>query len=164
MGIITPNRERFIREIAAGKNQTDAYRIAFPKSRFAKNASVRGSLLASDPDVRAAIQALKQKTADRAEITRDQIVAGITAIAMRKKTRDGDKLKAFELLCKLLGLNAADRHEVKSISMTLTLTPEEKSARIAEVFGIQHNANAIATAAPAQLTSGSPLTVPARVV
>jgi len=57
---LTPQEEQFCRAFVSGKNQSDAYRFAFPRSRRWKRESVytRASRLAARPEIRARIEAL----------------------------------------------------------------------------------------------------------
>ena len=57
---LTPHEEKFCRAFVAGKNQSGAYRVAFPRSRRWQRRSVyvRASRLAARPEIRARIEAL----------------------------------------------------------------------------------------------------------
>jgi len=66
-------RERFAQEVAAGKNQSEAYRLAYPKSRNWKDSSVhsKASTLMADVKVSARVTALLSQTEKACAMSRD---------------------------------------------------------------------------------------------
>lgn len=67
---LTPKRERFAREVALGKTQAEAYRIAFSAAGM-KPGTVQqeASRLMANPQVSARVAELTERAAERAEIT-----------------------------------------------------------------------------------------------
>lgn len=67
---LTPQQEKFARIVAAGKNQADAYRDAYPRSSTWKDDSVhnKASALMRNAQVSARVSELQAAIAERAEV------------------------------------------------------------------------------------------------
>lgn len=73
---LTPQQELFAQNVASGKNQSEAYRIAYPKSQKWKDEAVwaQASLLMSNSMVSVRIEELKAATVKRNEMTLDRVL------------------------------------------------------------------------------------------
>ena len=136
---LSPQRELFAQQIAKCGNQSEAYRVAYPKARnWTQNAvAVKASRLMATANVGLRVLELREQTEKACAISRAELVAEVAAIAHAKDTRTADRLRAYDLLCKILGYYAAEKYDVRGECVAkVKLTPEEKDARIREVFGI----------------------------
>lgn len=68
---LAPKRETFAQALAAGRNQTDAFRLAFPNSATWKDSTVwsKASTLAADAAVKARVAELRERAAKAAVFT-----------------------------------------------------------------------------------------------
>lgn len=73
---LTPQQELFAQNVASGKNQSEAYRIAYPKSLKWKDKSVweLASVLSANTKVSSRIQDLQASHAKRNEMTIDKVL------------------------------------------------------------------------------------------
>lgn len=73
---LTPQQEKFCQEVASGKNQSESYRIAYPKSLKWKEEAVwaQASLLMSNSMVSVRIAELQANHAKRNEMTLDKVL------------------------------------------------------------------------------------------
>jgi hypothetical protein len=81
---LTPQRELFAHEVAKGKTQAAAYRIAYPSATKWKADAVhaKASELAADPKVRMRITELQRAAADRAELDAAEVIREIRRLAV----------------------------------------------------------------------------------
>lgn len=72
---LTPQRERFAVELAKGKSQADAYRIAYPNSK-AKESTIwsEASTLAKNPKVTQRVHELMARAARSNEVTVERVL------------------------------------------------------------------------------------------
>lgn len=91
-----PHHERFCQEIAQGRMQDEAYELA----GYSKNRG-NASRLRSDPKIAARIQEILEAGAERAEITRERVLAELGRIGfndIRKVFSENGALKRVEEL------------------------------------------------------------------
>jgi hypothetical protein len=76
---LTPQQEKFAQAVVSGKSQSDAYRLAYPKSKAWKDESVRveAAKMLANPNISLRIRSLQAAAAD---IAVDEVVE--TAVAM----------------------------------------------------------------------------------
>lgn len=81
---LTPQQEAFAREVAAGKSQAEAYRMAYPRSRKWKPDAVwvHASQLAADGQVSLRIAELQAAAAEQAVLDGAEILAELKRIAL----------------------------------------------------------------------------------
>lgn len=108
-------RETFARLVVAGRNQSDAYREAYPNARAWKDSTVRvkASQLANRPEVSARILALKREAASEAVATAREVQEVLTR-QLREADKCGDWRAAVasgKLLADVCGFNAPIREE-----------------------------------------------------
>src|SRR6478736_1362780 len=102
-------QKAFIEEyLINGNNATDAYQKAYPKSKY-DTARANGAKLLANTSIQAYLQSKKQITAERNNISKDQIIAVIASIMNNNDARHNDRLKATEILLKALGYNEPDK-------------------------------------------------------
>ena len=77
-GELTPKQERFVAEYLIDLNATQA---AIRTGYSAKTAEVQGSRLLSNAKIKAAIDAGRQKTAEKLQITREMVLAEYMMLA-----------------------------------------------------------------------------------
>lgn len=117
---------RFVLELMGGAPQGAAYAIARGWARDDPRASGGGSRVARKPAVRAKIEQLRaeaERQAVRApSLSREWITEGILAIAARDTVKDHVRLRAFELLGKVAGVDLF--REIR-LTQTDKRSPEE---------------------------------------
>ncbi len=82
-GKLNPKQEAFVREYVVDFNATQA---AIRAGYSPRTAQEQSSVLLSKPIVQAAVEKAKAKVADRAEVTADEIINELRAIAFAKVT------------------------------------------------------------------------------
>ena len=110
-GGLTYKQDIFAREVAKGNKLLDCYRIAYPLSikRPASQVLADASKLKGMPKVRERIEEYINKQERYSTYNpvklRQVAIETIMAIAQNEKSRDGDRLKAAELLGKMAQVN-----------------------------------------------------------
>lgn len=102
---LTPQHERFAQEVAAGKSQADAYRIAYPRSGKWKPSSVWESASRLTVKVSARIEELRAELAAQSLWSREQSVKVLAEIALRAE-KDADRVRAVTELNRMHGYEA----------------------------------------------------------
>ena len=100
---LTPKQESFAAELAKGKTQAEAYRIAFPESLKWKNESIwqRASKLAADVKVQSRVREMTSKAAFANEVTVERVLREIARLAffdIRKLVDEEGKPKPLQEL------------------------------------------------------------------
>ncbi len=108
-------QESFARLVVAGRNQSDAYREAYPNARAWRDSTVRvrSSKLANHPDVAGRILALKREAASSAVATARELQETLTR-QLREADAAGDwrgTVASGKLLADVCGFNAPIREE-----------------------------------------------------
>jgi len=105
---LTPKQERFVAEYLVDLNATAAAKRAGYSD---KTAYSTGQRLLKNVEIQEAIQARRQELAQKLEITQEQVVGELAAIAFHGASDEpeaelkvSNKLKALELLGKHLGM------------------------------------------------------------
>lgn len=80
---LTPQKERFAQEVASGKNQSEAYRVAYPRSVNWTPATVhnKSSSLMADGKVLARVVALQRLAAEKSVLTAERTLNEVARIA-----------------------------------------------------------------------------------
>lgn len=100
---LTPSQENFAQHVASGKNQSESYRQAYPKSKMWKEEAVwsQASQLMANGKVALRVAELQKIQAARLAITSDRVLKEVAAIAFfdirRIFNEDGSLKKVFEL-------------------------------------------------------------------
>ena len=112
MSKLTDKQKRFCDEYLIDLNATQAaIRVGYSE----KTASEQSSRLLTNVNIQDYIKSKQKKTSEKLEISKEQILQMVFDIAKSKGERTNDRLKAFEIVNKMLGLNEAEKHEVKEI-------------------------------------------------
>lgn len=122
---ITPKQARFVDEYVIDRNGT---RACIAAGYAPTAAAVQANRLLRRDKIRDALKAKEHEIATRNEVSQNRVVQELKAIAfgeigqqtddsgvfklheLDSQTRLGEKLKALDQLCKLLGFNAPDAH------------------------------------------------------
>jgi len=140
---LTPKQERFVAEYLVDLNATAAAGRAGYKDPNI------GRQLITKPNVSQAIQARRQELARKLEVTQEQVMAELAAVAFQEASdapeaelKVSNKLKALELLGKHLGM-FADRAEANvKLEGSVEVVPLSKRLaqmeEIAKEFGGGH--------------------------
>ncbi len=108
---ITVQKELFVQGLLAGKSQTEAYIFAFPEARKQNKRTVanKASLLAKRPEISARLEELREGARHKTAVTLEQFVLDLQKIALADinmyNVKPSDKLRAMELLAKVLGFD-----------------------------------------------------------
>lgn len=106
---LTSQQERFAQEISNGKNQSEAYRIAYPKSLKWKDKTVweKASKIAKDDKVRTRIVELKANLEKKELWTREQSVMALKN-ALEIADRPTDVVAVIKELNNMHGYNESN--------------------------------------------------------
>ena len=118
---LTDKQKKFCDEYLVDSNGIQA---AIRAGYSEKTANEQSSRLLINVNIKEYIESKQKKTSEKLEITKEQIVQMVFDIAKGKGERTNDRLKAFEIVNKMLGLNETEKHEVKQ---TMINWIEEKS-------------------------------------
>ena len=108
---MTVQKELFVQGLLAGKNQTEAYLFAFPEEKKKNKRTIqnKASLMAKRPEIIARLDELRAGTRQETEITLTQFILDLQKVALAQINplvlKPGDKLRAMELLAKVLGFD-----------------------------------------------------------
>jgi hypothetical protein len=110
---MTPMQERFAREVASGKSQAAAYRIAYPKSQKWKDTTVceAASRLMGNSKVSAIVDELKAKAAEKCILSRQEWLQRLKDVAEAGEDQPS-RLKALVEFGKAEGFFAPDKLNV----------------------------------------------------
>jgi acyl-CoA reductase-like NAD-dependent aldehyde dehydrogenase len=112
---MTPQRERFCQEVAKHGNQSEAYRVAYPRAlKWApESVQVSASRLMADAMVSLRVAALRAAEEKKLGMSREKWLSRLADLAGANKP-DDVALRALEQIGKALGYYAAQRVEVRS--------------------------------------------------
>lgn len=126
---LTHQQEIFCEEVAKGETQTEAYKIAYPKSKqWQKEAVwVQASILAGKPKIQAKINELKEDSQEDVSWTRKRVLANITymlnenmwSIRRRKQIYDEMIDEKFAELDELLKAKDLDNNQFNKVKKEL---------------------------------------------
>lgn len=96
---LTPQQERFAQEVASGKSQAEAYRIAYPKSQKWKPATLwrEASKLMVNPKVSTRVEELRASIAKAAQVETVRVVQELARVALsdvRKVFHEDGRVKS----------------------------------------------------------------------
>lgn len=110
----------FVEELLAnGHNATLAYQKAYPSAKYS-TAEVNGGKLIRHPEIIEYIRSKQQITAERNNITKDNIIKVLASILYNTNSKDSDRIKAGEVLNKMNGFNEPDK-VINNISTNVNL-------------------------------------------
>lgn len=112
---MTPKQERFCHEVASGKTQAEAYRIAFNAENM-KDATVykRASELMANGEVTGRVAELRGELAKKALWTREMSVKALVRVYAADDTPAAVKVSAVKELNAMHGYNAPTELHVTS--------------------------------------------------
>ena len=129
----TPNAKRdiFPFEYLVDRNATQAAKRSGYSERTAKQ---QGSRLLTKVDIRAAIADLERKQAEVSAVSVAFVLAGIRAIATDESASNSDRLRAYELSGKHLGMwiERSESLIVHDVAALREYTPAQLRAMLAE--------------------------------
>ena len=108
---MTVQKELFVQGLLAGKNQTEAYLFAFPEEKKKNKRTVqnKASLLAKRPEIVHRLDELRTGAQQDTEVTLTQFIMDLQKLALADVNpltlRPSDKLRAMELLAKVMGFD-----------------------------------------------------------
>lgn len=118
---LTPQQERFARNVVSGMTQADAYRDAYPRSKKWKQDTVHNeaSALMRKPQVSTRVQAGLKVAAEKAEITKADVLKEAARLArfdIRRLYKEDGSLKAIhelddETAAAIQGIEQVEQYE-----------------------------------------------------
>lgn len=113
---LTPKQERFAQEVASGKSQTKAYRIAFNVRPTTKPESVQVSAckLMAEPKVTQRVQELREAATERLVWTIQDSLDVLASIAKGREedAKPSDKVNAVKAINAMYGIDAPSKVNV----------------------------------------------------
>lgn len=111
--MLTAKQEKFCQAIADGKNQSDAYRLAYNAGSM-KDATITSKAyeLLKNGYVTARVKELKDLLAQKALWSREDSVLELANIVRGSEARPGEKVGAIKELNSMHGFNEATKHEL----------------------------------------------------
>ena len=110
---LTPKQERFAQEVASGKSQTEAYRIAFNVRPTTKPESVQVSAckLMAEPKVTQRVQDLRELATERLVWTIQDSLDVLASIAkgLDADAKPSDKVNAVKAINAMYGIDAPSK-------------------------------------------------------
>lgn len=109
---MTPRQEKFAQEVASGKSQAEAYRVAYPKAMNWKPETLwsAASRLMANCMVSARVAEIQEELSNKALWTREQSVKVLAEIAA-KGDKNADRVRAVAELNSMHGFNAPEKIE-----------------------------------------------------
>ena len=123
------SHKAFCKEYVTHWNKTKAYQTAYPDCSYDSARSASTELFAN-PSIQAYIEYIQEDLLKLCGISVLSNVTVLKEILENKESKETDRIKALEVVNKMLGLNAPEKREVTN---KVDLTPEEKEARIKEL-------------------------------
>lgn len=117
---LTHQQEAFAQAVASGKSQSDAYRIAYPKSLKWQPDTVwkRASEMMADGNVSGRVAAIKAELAERGLWTREDSARALIAV-VQSPDKQSDVVAAVKVLNDMHGFEAPK--EIKHSGSAVTL-------------------------------------------
>lgn len=128
---LTQKQEAFALAVFEGKSQADAYRLAYSTENMSDNAIYsEASKLMDNPKVSQRLAQLREKQAERTNVTADDIVRVAWELAQSARN-EGARVSALNLLAKRHP-EFSDKHELKhSGAVDLSHLTDEQIERLA---------------------------------
>lgn len=116
---LTSQQEKFAQGVASGKSQSDAYRVAYPKSQKWKPDTVwkRASETMADREVLGRVEGIRAELAAKGLWTREQSVLALVGV-VKAPEKATDIVAAVKELNSMHGFNAPTKVEHKFDSMS----------------------------------------------
>jgi phage terminase small subunit len=111
---LNPREARFVLEFGKDGNATRAYRAAGFKAKNDNVAAAAALKLKARPHVAAAIIAQQLELRDVAKIDQAWVLERYKHIVEKAYAADSDRIAALNSICKVLGLNAAERVKLEA--------------------------------------------------
>jgi len=125
MAKLKGRRADFVRFYLEGKTGAEAARLA---GYSPKSAESRASKLLAQKDVSAAIEKARGEAMEKAKVSAEEVIQGLSKIAFSDSEKVRDKLRALELLGKHLGL-FKEKVEIEEEPLTLRGILEDMERR-----------------------------------
>lgn len=130
--MLTAKQEAFAQALASGKNQSDAYRIAYSCAKTSDKAIwVRASELAANSKVAGRVAELKEKLASKQLWTREMSVKVLGSIAAAATSKPAEKVAAVKELNAMHGFNEPSK--IDHTSSDGSMTPKAPGATLEEI-------------------------------
>lgn len=121
---LTPKQARFVNEYLVDLNATQAVlRAGYRMSE--KSAATQGNRLLRNVEIQRAIQEQREAQEKSSTITAEWVRRQIAEIAQNVETKDQDRLKALDMLAKMLGLYERRDEDQQGVKVTFETEMED---------------------------------------
>lgn len=127
---LTPKQKRFCEEYVIDWNATRAYQVAYPDCSY-ESANTSGPRLLVNVSIKAYVEEIQEDLQKLAGISKLSVLNKLNEIIENEDTETvatRDRLKALEVVNKMLGFNDPDKSEV--VTKTKDRSPEEIKAEL----------------------------------
>lgn len=138
---LTDKQKKFCEEWLFEFNGTKAYRAAYPDVKSDNAAAVGASKLLRNAKIQEYIQELKDNVGELAGLSKLGVLEELKKVILEKNTEKvstRDKLKALEVVNKMLGFNEAEKQTITSkreiVNVNLTKTTVKPITNESELF------------------------------
>lgn len=121
---LNDNQKNFCVEYIKDLNGLQAYRRAYGEGLDDGTCKVNASKLLTNTNIKAHINELIDSYTSDVDVTVGEIVSNIKNIAMDKKAKNSDRIKASELLAKYKGM-LVEHKDITSNGSSIVVTLEE---------------------------------------
>lgn len=128
MGDLTSQQEKFCRLVAEGNTQSDAYRMAYPKSKANKKSmNEKASRLMAQSNISSRVSELIDELKEKSMWTREESVKILKNLLHADDIRKSDIINAIKELNKMHGFEAAQKieHKIESGNVTIEVVGKE---------------------------------------
>lgn len=129
---LTDKQHRFCEEfIKPGMDQAKALRAAGYTEKYVNTG---GNGILKNPAIKAKIEELRKPLEKKYGVSRSKQIERLESI-IAEAEKDSDRLKAIEIMNKMMGLNEPDKVEVTNVIRDDLQTTLKKAQRILEEYG-----------------------------
>jgi|LSPY01.1.fsa_nt_gi phage terminase small subunit len=122
---LTIKQEKFCQEYIETGNASEAYRRAYNASKMTQG-TIRAAacLLMKKPIITQRVAELKNEIKQQYDISRERIASELAKIVFAKtddKIKIADKIRAADVVCKLMGLNTCENNPQETSSTAILM-------------------------------------------
>jgi phage terminase small subunit len=121
---LNDKQKKFCEEWLFEYNATKAYRAAYPDCKTDNSAAVNASKLLRNAKIKDYIEELKENIGELAGLSKLGVLEELKKVILeenKESVATRDKLKALEVVNKMLGYNAAEKQDITTKNSILTV-------------------------------------------
>ncbi len=126
--MLTAKQEKFVQGIIKGMSQADAYRSAYDAEKMSdKTIHENASRIANNSKVKARIEELRAKTADKSIMSAKDRLKWLTELVNSQSESRADQLKAIDIMNKMQGeyTQRIEAEVTKEVTINIELSDDE---------------------------------------